>query len=436
VIEAQPGPLVLVLPYRLERTLAHAAPDVWSVRSGVYRVHAVDLETHVFDVVEEAPEAVAAGALDRAAPRSFALSMALMGEEPARFDDRSRSWVFTESVSQLLNEGRLDEAATVSKESLERARRAVVAAPGSKEALESLERALDGAQDVAIDFGVEAQAAALARERLEVIDGLVGDETPTGSLLGRRARLRGWAAMYGPGEGLPLSQAGLADARELVASRGSSLDTLQTLAQCLRWTGQLQARAGDDAAAMTSFDEALSVLERMDGSLQRATPTDDGVAFDIRHDRAEVLSRLGRHDAALADARAALEIAKQIQQRFPRSINSVRRITDAWRQLARTYHRRGDTARTAESLGELRTVAASAFRRWPQSNLAVYWRVASLHDSAEFALENGQADEARAWITEALDLGVPLLERVPEDDDVRKVVAALRAMQEALPSSS
>jgi len=67
-----------------------------------------------------------------------------------------------------------------------------------------------------------------------------------------------------------------------------------------------------------------------------------------------------------------------------------------------------------DSLGELRTITASAFRRWPQSASTVYWRVASLHDSAEFALENGQVDEARAWITEALDLGVPLLERVPE----------------------
>jgi tetratricopeptide (TPR) repeat protein len=436
VIEAQPGPLVLVLPYRLERTLAHAAPDVWSVRSGVYRVHVVDLETHVFDVAAERPETVSAAATDQSAPRSFALSMALMGEEPARFDDRARSWVFAESVSQLLREGRLDEAATVSREALERARRAVAAAPDSKGALEALERALDTAEDVEQLFGEDARARALVRERLDVIDRLAGDSMPAAMLLRRRAAARSVAASYGLGQGLPLALAGLADAREHIALQGTSQDALRTLAQCLLRTAQLQASAGENSAAMISLDEALSALGRSEGSLERGSLAGDWLVSTTRCDRAEVLSRLGRHDAALMDARAALEIAKRIQQNAPLALSGTRRVVDAWRQLARTYQRRGDAARTAEGLSEFRTVVASAFRRWPQSALTAYWRVSALHDSAAFALEHGRADEARAWISEALELGNPLLERVPDDEDVRTVVVALRAMQEALPSSS
>lgn len=188
VVESQPGPLVLVLPYRLERTLAHAAPDVWSVRSGVYRVQVVDLETHVFDVETERHRPIGAAHAADTAPRSLTLAIALTGEEPAHFDDKTRAWVFPETVSGLLREGRLAEAEAVARASLDRARKAVALSPRSKETLHTLARSLDESASIADILGRWSDFQDLVRERLRVIDQIIGDESPTGDLLAMRAK--------------------------------------------------------------------------------------------------------------------------------------------------------------------------------------------------------------------------------------------------------
>lgn len=119
ITEGLKGPLLVVLPPRMEAVFAHAAPDAWSVRSGVHRVKLADL--------------------------------ALESEEPARFDDATRSWAFAESVSLLVARGALDDAERVARVALARAQTAFAHASESEHATSRLSHALQASAEVALE---------------------------------------------------------------------------------------------------------------------------------------------------------------------------------------------------------------------------------------------------------------------------------------------
>ncbi|MDO9017347.1 MAG: hypothetical protein Q8S73_27265 [Deltaproteobacteria bacterium] len=432
VVESQPGPLVLVLPYRLERTLAHAAPDVWSVRSGVYRVQVVDLETHVFDVETERHRPIGAAHAADSAPRSLTLAIALTGEEPARFDDKTRAWVFSETVSGLVREGRLAEAESIAQASLERARRIAELSPGSNQALRTLTGVLDELVDLAHSLGDKPRLREVVRERLAIIDQMTGEGEPVEAVLRLRARARAFAAVMNGEADLALALSGLDDARRLVAEHGSTRDNLRLLAECLLCVAELEMNLNHGDEALSLANEALACIVDTSGSLVRSPSKIYTLEIEIRILRARALSRLNRHDEAISDARVALDQTREIQRLAPRWLHCARLVSLSLRQLAHVYRRQGDLTRATDSLTELRKVATSMFRSWPQSILAAYALLSALQESAEVAHEAGSPERAALWTDEALSLAASLAQRLPTDESVRSKQAALLALQHHL----
>ncbi len=290
VVESQPGPLVLVLPYRLERTLAHAAPDVWSVRSGVYRVQVVDLETHVFDVETERHRPIGAAHAADTAPRSLTLAIALTGEEPAHFDDKTRAWAFSETVSGLLREGRLAEAESVAQASLERARRIAELSPDSKQALRTLAGVLDELVDLAHSLGDKSRLREVVRERLDIVDQMTAEGEPVEAVLRLRARARAFASVMNGEANLALALAGLDDARRLVAEHGSTPDNLRLLAECLLCVSELEMNLDHADVTLTLTDEAFTCIVEANASPTRSPSKLYTLEIEVRVLRARALT--------------------------------------------------------------------------------------------------------------------------------------------------
>lgn len=145
------APLVLVIPYRFERLVADAAPDLWSVRNGVFRVRVADLELHLL------PVAKGAQATNGEGTRALSLVLAALSEAPVHFSAPSRALVMSQGAGDMLARGELDQAKALSVGSLAHARAAVAEGPDDVDALRLLYRALG--RDAEVDFYRDASAS-------------------------------------------------------------------------------------------------------------------------------------------------------------------------------------------------------------------------------------------------------------------------------------
>lgn len=431
VTAAQPGPLVFVIPPRLESVFAHAAPDAWSVRSGVHRVQLSDLESHPIYVDPARRPSLVPSAARRDGPRYLTLSMGLQSEAPARFDDQSRAWVFAESVSDLLARGELDEAEEVSEQALRRARAVVAAAPESIDALRLLAKALEHAADVAIELGELQREGELEAEGLRVAGQLCELGPSTAAHLSMRARARKEAA-YSAHDGRALAVASVDDARVVVSMSPSLAESKLLLADCLTTLGELELNAGDASAALPRLEEAFSLF----GTLGRTSDAIHTQVIAAHALRAKTLVLLGRRDEALAYARAAVELVMRARQLAPRSPAVMRFAVQAHEDLASVFRAVGDLARAEGAIATARQIAYDMVRRWPQSLSAVGARARVLRESAELAHERGLIGEARSHAEEALALCDKLLARAPEEPDFTAERETVLAFQKTLAESA
>lgn len=439
ITEGLKGPLLVVLPPRMEAVFAHAAPDAWSVRSGVHRVKLADLETHAIDVDPERRPSLVEGA-PRGSRRHLNLTLAMESEEPARFDDASRSWAFSESVAQLLARGALDEAEAASRAALTRAEATKERAPDSVEAAWSLSRALASAAHLANAMGDDAEARRLCVRRATLAKQLLAAQGESPSWLLSLADASSMLATVSDGEAsVAAALAGVQAARDARLIAPDDERTKEQLLHSLAALGQAALRTNRLAESEAALHEAVTLIEELNNRPRQNDWTLALAIVSTHGLRADLSGRVGRFEEALTDARKALDIAESLRSRTPHHIVALRHKAVAARCLASIYASAGDLTRAEATLAVDREVTREMTRRWPQSAASIALRIEALEESAEVALEARDTRHLASWLDELDRLRDAIARHNPADpalDLLASSIATLRARWKALEEST
>ena len=173
----------------------------------------------------------------------------------------------------------------------------------------------------------------------------------------------------------PLLQEAVAVARRLPASES------RTLGSTLSERGQLAAAQDKYDEALPDFDEALQILRE-----QRADGLDTALAY---HRRALVLSEMDRHEEAIADHKAAIEIQKK---RLP---GDDQRLLLSYGALGTAYTR---ARRLDEALAWQERALELVRKRYGDGHLETARRLSNYGNSLMAA---GRAPDAEAPMAEA-----------------------------------
>lgn len=435
--DIQPGPLVVALPPRLESVFAHAAPDVWSIRSGVYRVQISDLETYDLIVATERHPSLVKSAPRNAAPRHVSFAFGLLGEAPARFDDVARSWAFAESVSNMLGRGDLDAAAAAAEQALHRARVALATEPDSPPALRGLVRALKASIEVDGILGEPTHQREKHRlEQLQAITRLIGVDAPTDERLMLRAEaLRAASFTHDKTRALEFARAAVEDSRELYRRDSRSREISHLLGSCLLRLGQTEREHDALAEAREHMDEAEAVFGGLGESLLIAAHSLSLGLLDLYRERSSLRQSVGWVEGATEDAERCLDLAKRAVSFAPNHPEVLVRLARARLQIASVLHTRGDLPRAAAHLQEAVAVMNRFTQWWPRSRMGAYWLVVILRVAATIAQERGELDDASGWRADAFEVARALLAHRADDEDVQKELDALLALEASITSA-
>jgi tetratricopeptide (TPR) repeat protein len=351
IAKALEGPLVLVVPGRLEAAFAHAAPDFWSIRSlavvvdappGV-RPEAVEpAEERRERLVEPAPEQAWSAAEIEAEVAAARARLADATEDESALSSLI-VWLGRQ-VQHEMDRGTLDRALRAAEESLLLERRQAEKHPGRVEWLHDLSLSLDNAGDVYRARGNLERALAAydeslsLRRRLLALDSArpewLRDLSSSLNNIGNVHRSRGdlERALTAYDESLTLM-------RRLLALDSARPEWLRDLSVIFDNVGDVHRSRGDLERALTAYDESLSLRRRL-LALDPARP-------EWRHDLAASLSQhaitaeaAGRPADALSFWRAALDELDDLTRR-PAPL-------EAWNTAAATC--RAEISRLEESL--------------------------------------------------------------------------------------
>ncbi|WP_437715604.1 tetratricopeptide repeat protein [Sorangium sp. So ce448] len=387
IAKALAGPLVLVVPGRLEAAFAHGAPDFWSIRSLAVVVDAPPgVKPEAVEPAEERRERLVEPAPERAwsaaeIEAEVAAARVRLAEAPEDESALSSLIVWLgRQVQHEMDRGTLDRALRAAEESLLLERRQAEKHPGRVEWLHDLSLSLDNAGDVY-----------RARGDLE-------------------------RALTAYDESLSLR-------RRLLALDPARPEWLRNVAVSLDNVGDVHSALGDLERAIMAYDESLSVVRRL-LALDSARPEwlrDLSVSLDnVGH----VHRSRGNLERALAAYDESLSLRRRLLALDSARPEWLRDLSSSLNNIGNVHRSRGDLERALtaydESLSVVRRLLAldSARPEWLRDLSVIFDNVGDVHRS------RGDLERALTAYDESLSLRRRLLALDPARPEWRHDLAA------------